>query len=1072
MSLPILYAQDATDFFSLGLGPMQNVLEAYVYEERNGVFYLELKMLTDKTVKEDQIIRAHAGHLLKDQRFVIKKITDNHNGTSGIYAEHVSYLTQGLTLKPETRISNLNGRSALVTWKSAILEDNPFSVYSDITTTASTTWRIDKVNNPRRALGGVEGSILDIWGGEYRFDNYQISLLKKRGTTAQTVLAYGRNITGFEMVTDIESVYTSIYPFAIYENEGVEELIAIDGLVVDVENIENYPNRRTLPVNFSDKFEHDEKPKKERLIALAEQYITANNVGVPKVSIRVNFLDLSQTADYADYKGLETVNLCDDVRVIYPSLGVDTVAKVTRVKWNVLTDSYDEIEIGEKRLTLGSQLNDKIENLEKDINNQINWSQISADGKNTIFYGLYGENGLGEPTANKVGDMWFKPNGEDTEFYIWDGTIWKAILTTGIFAELALEIQQAQQAADEAKVVGEQAELAGQAALALGQEALAAGQAAQQQAHQAELTGQAAQQKADQAEITGQQAELAGRAAQQKAGQADADAKQALSELEDVRDDIGFTVKKDELIGQINLQAGKTIFRQNDNVVMITPETTYISDGTIKTAHIALANITSALIKDLAVTDAKIASLTASKLTAGTIDANIITVTNLNASLITTGQMDVARLKVADLRVGTANILDLNVTEGKIADLAVSSAKIKDAAITTAKIGDAQIVTAKIGDLAVTGAKIADATISSAKIISLDANKITAQTLSAITANTGDLNVSGNLTMLTPNNLITGVFDYGDPVGGAHNPRYFKNGYMAIGQQNIAYTADIHELTSSGTAGAFKYYGDSYFGPDTLKLRNYTYKGGPVQGTTSIYAGQMVLANDFEGTNNGITLNGITGRVWSRGAVTCSTIEPNIFTGSFQINSGYTNNIAKLHLAAGATGASFNWDNKQGYADFFAGKDNTAVIWSNSVYPRTYSQSANMVINTDGSFGRATSASKYKLNISEIENVDELAYNLLTIRPKRWNDKKETEEIANELSIGEKEVRDTLYLRQYHGLIAEDLRAAGLDAYISYDNKTGEIEGIEYDKLWTLLIPIVKKQQEDILDLKLTLGVA
>ena len=40
-----------------------------------------------------------------------------------------------------------------------------------------------------------------------------------------------------EMVTDIESVYTSIYPYAVYRNEDTETLITIDGLVVDVENI-------------------------------------------------------------------------------------------------------------------------------------------------------------------------------------------------------------------------------------------------------------------------------------------------------------------------------------------------------------------------------------------------------------------------------------------------------------------------------------------------------------------------------------------------------------------------------------------------------------------------------------------------------------------------------------------------------------------------------------------------------------------------------------------------------------------------------------------------------------------
>lgn len=451
MSYPILYAQDATDFFSLGLGPMHNALEAYVHEERNSVFYLELKMLTDKMVKESQIIRADAGHLLKDQRFVIKKITDNHDGTSEIYAEHVSYLTQELTLKPETFISGGNGQFAMNTWLNAILEPNPFSVYSDVPTTASTHWRIDKVNNPRRALGGVDGSILDNWGGEYRFDNYQISLLAKRGTTAQTVLAYGRNITGFEVVTDIESVYTSIYPYAVYRNEGTETLITIDGLVVDVENIANYPNRRTLPVDFGDKFDSDTAPTKERLIELAQQYIVANNVGVPKVSIKVNFLDLSQTADYADYRGLETVNLCDDVKVIYPSLGVNTIAKVIRVKWNVLTDSYDEIEIGEKRLTLGTQLNNKIEDLKEEVNNQFNYSQLSADGKNTIFYGLYGENGLGQPTANKIGDMWYKPNGEETEFYIRDGTEWRFIFSTRGITEVTEKIEDLEQELEDTK---------------------------------------------------------------------------------------------------------------------------------------------------------------------------------------------------------------------------------------------------------------------------------------------------------------------------------------------------------------------------------------------------------------------------------------------------------------------------------------------------------------------------------------------------------------------------------------------------------------------------------------------
>lgn len=433
MKYPILYEQNATDFFSLGLGPLKNTLSAKVIEERNGSFYLEAEILVDSPifplVLNDCLIKADAGHLLKDQRFRIKRIVPKHDGTAEIYAEHISYLSEELTLKPEVTI-NGSASGALSAWKGAIVEPNPFVVDSDISTTNSTKWRIDKVENPRQALGGTEGSILDVWGGEYRFDNYRISLLQKRGTTANTVLAYGRNITDFEQERNIANTYTSIVPFAIYTDDNEQEItVTVDGYKVNSQYADNYPNPRSLPVNFSDKFGHDEIPTKAKLQQLAEQYIADNEVGVPKTSIRVSFLDLSKSADYDKYKHLEEVNLCDDVRVVYPKLGVNTVAKVIRVVWNVLTESYDEIEIGEKRTTLATKINEQSKEI-KEINNQTNYALISADGKNIIFYGLYGQDGLGEPTATKVGDSWYKPDGEFTELYIWNGTIWEFIMST------------------------------------------------------------------------------------------------------------------------------------------------------------------------------------------------------------------------------------------------------------------------------------------------------------------------------------------------------------------------------------------------------------------------------------------------------------------------------------------------------------------------------------------------------------------------------------------------------------------------------------------------------------------
>ena len=453
MIYPILYETNETDFFSLGLGPIKTATEAFVTEERNGSFILEGKVIVDDEVypllQENRIIKADASPALTDQRFRIKRIVPNHEGQAEIYAEHVSYLSQELPMKPETYVEG-NGIASLTIWKSAILDDNPFIVDSDITTVNKTNWRIDKVENPRQALGGVEGSILDVWGGEYRFDNYHISLLKKRGTTANTILAYGRNITDFEQERNIMATYTTVYPFAIYTDDKEEEqIVTIDGYVVDCENIADYPNRNVLPVDFSNEFEHDEVPTKAKLKQLAQDYIKNNDIGIPKTSIKVSFLDLAQTADYADIATLETVELCDDVRVHYEKLGVDTIAKVIRTKWNVLRGAYEEIEIGEKRTTLSSIINDTQTSI-KEIENQTGSAIIAANGKNMIFHGLFGENGEGEPTAVRVGDMWYKPNGEDTEFYIWDGTVWAFIMSTAKFDEIDKKVEELEAATEKA----------------------------------------------------------------------------------------------------------------------------------------------------------------------------------------------------------------------------------------------------------------------------------------------------------------------------------------------------------------------------------------------------------------------------------------------------------------------------------------------------------------------------------------------------------------------------------------------------------------------------------------------
>lgn len=296
--MAILYKANETDFSHLGLGPLNDAISILVTEERNGIFELEMKYPVSgklfNELKNDRLIKADAGHNLKDQRFKIIRITKPLDGIVTVYAEHVSYLTQDLALKPKVTFTG-NARQALEHWKNNLVDDNPFTVWSDITTVGNINWTIDEVENARRALGGVQGSILDVYGGEYLFDNYDIRLLEKRGVKSEALIAYGRNLVDLTQEEEIANTYTSIYPYSIYtDDDGKERMVTLPEYYVDSPYVENYARRKILVVDFSD----EEIKTVSALRNAANRYITNNDVGVPKVNLKIKFLDLSKTLDY------------------------------------------------------------------------------------------------------------------------------------------------------------------------------------------------------------------------------------------------------------------------------------------------------------------------------------------------------------------------------------------------------------------------------------------------------------------------------------------------------------------------------------------------------------------------------------------------------------------------------------------------------------------------------------------------------------------------------------------------------------------------------------------------------
>ncbi|UKL30016.1 putative minor structural protein [Bacillus phage PK2] len=160
------------------------------------------------------------------------------------------------------------------------------------------------------------------------------------------------------------------------------------------------------------------------------------------------------------------------------------------------------------------------------------------------------------------------------------------------------------------------------------------------------------------------------------------------------------------------------------------------------------------------------------------------------------------------------------------------------------------------------------------------------------------------------------------------------------------------------------------------------------------------------------------------------------------------------NLNKGGTRTSMEWNN-----------DGSPLIQSMTIYNRTYSGSANMYITGYGALGRSTSASKYKTDIKTASEL-EFAERILSLEPKSWIDKTESyEKTLKQMGFGEFVDAPEGELPRHYGLIAEDLVSVGLEQFVQYGGD-GQVEGLEYDRVWTLLIPIVRNLKQEVETLK------
>lgn len=351
--IPILYEKGETAFTSNGLGRLRDCIDCVCYEERNGVYEVDFSYPVDGVnydrIQLGRIIAVEHDETNDVQPFDIVSYSRPINGIVTFHCTHISYRQCALTASG----NGITTLSYAFTMLRAAKPNNPFYYKTDINKTGYIACTNGIPHTVRQMLGGMEGSLLDTFGGEYEWDKWTVNLWENRGELKPFTIRYGVNLADYTEEVDYADTYTSVIPYWLGQDTSGNDVV----ITGDIQSV-SYPSfngqGRCVPLDVTDKFE--EMPTKAQVEASGLAYIRSNQTYLPAQNITVDFVRISDTPEYAQFKSLQTCKLCDSIRVEFPRYNMTGTFKIVRTEYDVLQERYNKLELGTLSTSLAEAL--------------------------------------------------------------------------------------------------------------------------------------------------------------------------------------------------------------------------------------------------------------------------------------------------------------------------------------------------------------------------------------------------------------------------------------------------------------------------------------------------------------------------------------------------------------------------------------------------------------------------------------------------------------------------------------------------------------------------------------------
>lgn len=287
---------------------------------------------------------------LQNQLFRIYEVVESDDYVT-IRARHVWYDNlQNYTLWKGAENTDYTGAAVCRN----ILENglSPVSarVASDCTDTMKGTEFDYERKNLVEAYLDPENGVCAKFGLSLIRNNWDFYCLKAVGYNRGFVVENGKNLLGVERKESIEPVITRVAAYGKKEDGDLLWLDNNGAKWVDSENIGDYSYPRVEILDTGLQIGKDDVTAaniQAKMLAAAQKRFTEDHVDLPTVEMRIEFISLGDTEEYAQYRGLDKVYLYDILSIKDTVRGYQYTAQVVAIEHDILTGMLLSATIGD-----------------------------------------------------------------------------------------------------------------------------------------------------------------------------------------------------------------------------------------------------------------------------------------------------------------------------------------------------------------------------------------------------------------------------------------------------------------------------------------------------------------------------------------------------------------------------------------------------------------------------------------------------------------------------------------------------------------------------------------------------